>query len=48
MVDYMEIVPRTFRVVVAGCVSAGDVTTAKEVASEAVRRGLRWNTPALA
>ncbi|KAK8447189.1 hypothetical protein SEVIR_8G015800v4 [Setaria viridis] len=37
----------TFGVVVAGCVAAGDVEAAREVAREAVRRGLRWNAPAL-
>jgi pentatricopeptide repeat protein len=39
---------RTFGVVVAGCVSAGDAAAAGEVASEALRRGLRWDAPALA
>jgi pentatricopeptide repeat protein len=39
---------RTFGVVVAGCVSAGDAAAAREVASEALRRGLRWDAPALA
>ncbi|CAM0152190.1 unnamed protein product [Urochloa decumbens] len=38
----------TFGVVVAGCVAAGDVGAAREVAREAVRRGLRWDAPALA
>ncbi|KAF8671342.1 hypothetical protein HU200_050055 [Digitaria exilis] len=37
----------TFGVVVAGCVAAGDVDAAREVAREAVRRGLRWDAPAL-
>ncbi|CAL4904616.1 unnamed protein product [Urochloa decumbens] len=38
----------TFGVVVAGCVAAGDVGAAREVVREAVRRGLRWDAPALA
>ncbi|TVU51585.1 hypothetical protein EJB05_03022, partial [Eragrostis curvula] len=37
----------TFGVVVAGCVSAGDVVAAMETAREAIRRGLRWDAPAL-
>ncbi|XP_066341126.1 LOW QUALITY PROTEIN: pentatricopeptide repeat-containing protein At2g38420, mitochondrial-like [Miscanthus floridulus] len=38
---------RTFGVVAAGCVAAGDVDAAREVAREAVGRGLRWDSPAL-
>jgi pentatricopeptide repeat protein len=37
----------TFGVVVAGCVAAGDVGAAREAAREAVRRGLRWDAPAM-
>ena len=37
----------TFGVVVAGCVAAGDMDAAREVAREAIRRGLRWDAPAL-
>ncbi|TVU27370.1 hypothetical protein EJB05_29975, partial [Eragrostis curvula] len=37
----------TFGVVVVGCVVAGDVEAATEVAREAIRRGLRWDATAL-
>jgi pentatricopeptide repeat protein len=37
----------TFGVVVAGCVASGDMDAAREVAREVVRRGLRWDAPAL-
>ncbi|KAG2559615.1 hypothetical protein PVAP13_8KG007840 [Panicum virgatum] len=37
----------TFGVVVAGCVAAGDMDAAREMAREAIRRGLRWDAPAL-
>ncbi|XP_062204393.1 pentatricopeptide repeat-containing protein At2g38420, mitochondrial-like [Phragmites australis] len=52
MVECMERVGcppdvRTFTVVVAGCVSAGDTDAAREAAREAIRRGLRWDAPAL-
>jgi pentatricopeptide repeat protein len=36
-----------FGVVVAGFVAAGDMDAAREVAREAVKRGLRWDAPAL-
>jgi hypothetical protein len=38
---------RTFSVVAIGCVAVGIVDTAREVAREAVRLGLRWDAPAL-
>uniref|UniRef100_A0A0E0BYN2 Raptor N-terminal CASPase-like domain-containing protein n=1 Tax=Oryza meridionalis TaxID=40149 RepID=A0A0E0BYN2_9ORYZ len=38
---------RTFGVVVAVCMSAGDMSTVRELAQEAIRRGLRWDPPAL-
>jgi hypothetical protein len=38
---------RTFDVVAIGCVAVGIVDTAREVAREAVRLGLRWDAPAL-